>query len=75
MTTITSMLAAVKKAEEIGRPATEYRMHPDDYEALKAQTKDQRFYPADRQPDSVFGLRIVLDVDAPRLPRRVTPST
>lgn len=70
MITITSMLAALKKAEEIGRPATEYRIHPDDYEALKEQTKDQRGYLADWRPDSIFGLRIVLDADAPRLPRK-----
>lgn len=69
MIELTKMLAALKAAEAVGKPQTEYRLHPDDYEALKAQTKDQRPYPAGGAQNSLFGLRIVLDADAPRLPR------
>ncbi len=69
MIELTKMLAAVEACKAVGKPPTEYRLHPDDYEALKAQTKDQRPYPAVWAPNSVFGLRIVLDPDAPRLPR------
>jgi hypothetical protein len=69
MIELTKMLAAIEACKAIGKPPTEYRLHPDDYEALKAQTKNQRPYPAGAEPNGLFGLRIVLDPDAPRLPR------
>jgi hypothetical protein len=70
MIELTKMLAAIKQCEAIGKPQTEYRLHPDDYEALVAQTSAVRWQPVGAGPnDYVFGLRIVQDPDAPRLPR------
>lgn len=55
---------------ETGRPAEEYKIHPDDYDALRRQLpRDMYVANAPTQPPVIYGLRIVLDYSADRLPR------
>lgn len=59
---------------ETGRPAEEYKIHPDDYDALRRQLpRDMYVANAPTRPPVIYGLRIVLDYSADRLPR--TPLT
>jgi hypothetical protein len=52
---------------------SEYRLHPEDYSELVSQSVCLVEQPWDR-PERIFGLRIVVDPEAPRLPRkRVEP--
>ena len=72
MPTLDAMIEAVKRIErENGRPATEYKIHPDDYAALRMQL-DPGMYAANapNRPPEIFGLRIVLDYSAERLPTK-----
>lgn len=59
------MLAAIDKLHDPATPAAEYRLHPDDYDALR--TAMGRMTPP-AQFSSLGGLRIVLDPGSPRLP-------
>ncbi len=45
-------------------PPREYRIHPDDWDEVRRTIAPA---PIGHQPSSFTGLRIVLDVDAPRL--------
>lgn len=64
-----SLAAMAQKLELLTRfmpmPLTEVKMHPDDYAELK------RTVPAaDGSPAGFSGVRIVVDPEAPRLPRK-----
>lgn len=59
------MLAAIDKLNAPARPAAEYRLHPDDYDALRAETE---WMSPPAQHAALGGLRIVLDPASPRLP-------
>ncbi len=67
MTLITRMLQATEDAKKIPPPLREYRMHPEDFKELRAQCVQHVFEPGSM--DRFNGLQIVLDEDAPRLPR------
>jgi hypothetical protein len=49
---------------------SEYRLHPEDFDELVRQSVSLVEQPWDR-PERIFGLRIVVDPDAPRLPRKL----
>jgi len=73
--TLAAMRDAVEKIErDTYKVPTEYKIHPDDWAELRTQLKPQEvtYHSNDplRGPD-VFGLRIVLDYSAERLPRKV----
>ncbi len=75
MPTLAAMLEAVEKIErDTYKVQTEYKVHPDDWDELRMQLKPHMItYPnADplRGPE-IFGLRIVLDYSAERLPTKV----
>jgi hypothetical protein len=72
MPTLDAMIETVKRIErETGRPATEYKMHPDDYAALRMQLKPSMYAAnAPTRPPEIYGLRIVLDCSAERLPTK-----
>ena len=59
------MLAAIDKLHDLANPAAEYRLHPDDYDALCAET---HWMSPPARFSSLGGLRIVLDPGSPRLP-------
>ncbi len=73
MPTLDAMIETVKRIErEIGRPVTEYKIHPDDYDALRRQLEPGMWAAAaPYRPPEIFGLRIVLDFSAERLPTKV----
>lgn len=79
--TIDKMLAdmrdVLRKIDEIhakhGKPPNELRLHPDDIEAIKHRFKPMLTHPANRNGDSIMGIRLVPDKDAERLPRKVEP--
>lgn len=66
-------LEAVEKIErDTYKVPTEYKVHPDDWAELRIQLKPHVTYPNNdplRWPE-IFGLRIVLDYSAERLPRK-----
>ncbi len=66
MNLVDEMNMAIQKAKGIGTPITEYRIHPDDYSALRSQVK---VFTSDPQTHH-FGLRLILDEQAARLPRK-----
>ena len=75
MPTLAAMLEAVRKIErESYKVQTEYKVHPDDWAELRMQLKPHMVtYPNNdplRGPE-IFGLRIVLDYSAERLPHKV----
>lgn len=65
---------AVRKIEEIhakhGKPPTELRVHPDDFEAIKRRFAPLLTHPANNLGDSIMGVRLVRDETAERLPRK-----
>ena len=75
MPTLAAMLEAVRKIErDTYKVPTEYKVHPDDWDELRTQLKSHMVtYPNNdplRGPE-LFGLRIVLDYSAKRLPSKV----
>lgn len=75
MPTVAAMLEAVEKIErDTYKVPTEYKVHPDDWAELRMQLNPHMVtYPNNdplRGPE-IFGLRIVLDYSAARLPRKV----
>lgn len=67
---LNDMLAAIEKLNSLPKPAIEYRLHPDDYDALRTEAQWMTMTPP-AQHSSLGGLRIVLDPDAARLPRKI----
>ncbi len=75
MDLIDRMRAALESARGIGAPLKEYRLHPDDYEALRKQCEPLLQYDAaPGSADSFAGVKIIQDDDAERLPRCKTPN-
>lgn len=74
MPTLAGMLEAVGKIErETDRVPTEYKIHPDNWNELRTQLKPHQVTYANNDPlrgPEVFGMRIVLDYSAERLPRK-----
>lgn len=70
--TINDMWNAIDrlKNEHHYPPPSEFRIHPDDYEELKRQAKPYPPHPNPMNPYSMFGLKIVIDTTAERLPRK-----
>lgn len=67
---IERMRAALKAAEEMGpAPPSVYRLHPEDYEALRRACAPHLTRAAPGSPDSFGGVRLIKDEAAPRLPR------
>jgi hypothetical protein len=68
---------AVRKIDEIhakhGKPPKELPMHPDDIEEVKRRFKPMLTHPANRNGDSIMGIRLVPDETAERLLRKVEP--
>lgn len=70
-TLVNDMLAAMKRAEALGKPVVEQRLHPDDYAALREQARI--YVVAEDGPLTHFnGVKIIVDESAPRLPRRAS---
>ena len=74
MPTVVAMLEAVEKIKrDTYKAPTEYKIHPDDFAELRMQLMQHTAtYPSNeplRGPET-FGLRIVLDYSAERLPNK-----
>lgn len=67
MTLLDCMIQAMEAAKKIPPPLREYRMRPEDFKELRAQCVQHVFEPGSM--DRFSGLQVVLDEDAPRLPR------
>lgn len=70
---IDSMLEAIETIKrETGLPAPEYRMHPDDLAELRKEIKPMTFGEFGELSlagrETMFGMRIILDSAAERLP-------
>lgn len=67
MTTIIQMQKAIQDIKDQGGPLlSEYRIHPDDMVALRKQIPVFTSEPS----KTLFGLRLIEDEKAPRLPRK-----
>jgi hypothetical protein len=72
---IDSMRLAIEQAEKLGTPRREYRLHPDDYKALRGQCEPRlQINAAPWAPGQFAGVRIVEDEKAERLPRLKPPN-
>lgn len=69
---IDEIIAAKEAIDKLGKAATEYRIHPDDYDDLREACRDFLNYPARGAANNFNGLKIILDHNAPRLPRIAT---
>lgn len=67
MTLIDEMRKAIQAVKDIGTPQTEYRIHPDDYAEMRSQVN----VISSAELTRLDGMKLILDQDAPRLPRRV----
>lgn len=69
--TLDAMIEAVIELAKISRfPVTEYRLHPDDWDALRKSAKPHMVSSAGPTLNEFCGLKIILDWDAERLPRK-----
>ena len=74
MSLIDNMAAAIHGIKEKypEPPQTQIKMHPDDFRAAR---REQYMYVGNPPtPHSLYGLTIILDDDAPRLPRITRPA-
>lgn len=75
MDLIDRMRAALELARGIGQPLAEYRLHPDDYKALRNQCKPfMQYDAAPGSADSFACVKIIQDESAERLPCLKTPN-
>lgn len=71
------MQAATKVIEDhlakFGKPLRELRIHPDDYQELKREAQSFLTSRTSGKTDGLYGVRLLQDENAERLPRKVTP--
>lgn len=72
MNLLEKMIAAKAELEGLGKPLSELRIHPDDHKDLVRQCEPLLRYPSQGAVDSFNGLKIVIDSDAPRFPKKST---
>lgn len=72
---ITRMRQAMEAAKQLGpAPLRKIKIHPDDFDELKRECLKLPKYPQDGELANTFlGVDLVLDEEAPRLPRRPAP--
>lgn len=67
MSIIEQMLEAAEQLRHLPKPVNEIRMHPADIEDMRRQCGATKII---GPVNSWSGIKIIPDVDAPRLPRR-----
>lgn len=71
---LTAMIETVRKLKREGyKVQTEYKIHPDDFAALRMQVQVEPHMVEiePNAPPTIFGLRLVLDYSAERLPTKM----
>lgn len=69
---INDLLNAMGQLRRRGEyPLSQFKIHPDDYMELKRQASPSLPHPMPGVPDSFYGMKIVVDASAERLPRRM----
>lgn len=72
--TLTAMIETVRKLKREGyKVQREYKIHPDDFAALRKQVQVEPHMVEiePNRPAEIFGLRVVLDYSAERLPTKM----
>lgn len=70
MTSIDLIVNAISQHIGTSAAEAEFRMHPDDWDELRKSSEVKWSLSTDLRTQRFYGLHIVLDETAPRLPRK-----